>query len=324
MYKTGQDDWTAAMRRGDFERAWAVSDVVLAEWRARGEFDYTQPRHLQTIWDGRPLARQHVLVRCYHGLGDTVMFIRFARRLRAIAQKVSVWAQPELLPLIARAEGVDRVLPLHDGVPDVTYDVDIEVMELAHALRVTRDEVSACVPYLSSLEHAVAIPPTGCLRVGLIWAAGNWDPGRSVHFATLEPLLRVPGVAAFSLQRGTARSQIKQSAIPDIATDDVERFAATLRRLDLIISVDTFAAHLAGAMGLPVWTLLRRNCDWRWTDSGRTTPWYPTMRLFRQQHEGDWRPVVEEMTHELSASAMRVSRHSTMPEQRHPSDVRPV
>ena len=145
-----------------------------------------------------------------------------------------------------------------------------------------------------------------------------------MHLAELAPLLDLPRVATFSLQRGAARAQINDFAIPDIATDDVETFAAMLRCLDLLISVDTLGAHLAGAMGLPVWTLLRRDCDWRWTDTGSTTPWYPSMRLFRQGREGDWRSAVKEMARELSARTTLRSPDAAALEQRHPSDVRPL
>jgi hypothetical protein len=112
---------------------------VTRDYCASGAAKHTGERHLQRIWLGEDLAGKRVLVRCYHGLGDTIQFIRFAKPLRAVASEVIVWAQPELIPLLRAAEGVDRLIPLHDGTPDVGYDVDIEIMELAHALRVTTD-----------------------------------------------------------------------------------------------------------------------------------------------------------------------------------------
>ena len=142
------DAWSAAMRAGDFERAWEISDRVLRRRVASGETCWHWPRHLQFIWSGVPLTGQRVLVRCYHGLGDTIQFIRFAAALREIAREVLVWAQPALLPLVATADGVDRVLPLHDGTPDTEYDVDIEIMELPHALRTTLASLPQRVPYL--------------------------------------------------------------------------------------------------------------------------------------------------------------------------------
>lgn len=109
------DRWTQAMRRGDFAAAWRISDNVLRTRMSRGETCWHWPRHHQFVWSGAPLAGRRVLVRCYHGLGDTIQFIRFAAPLRRQASGVIVWAQPALMPLLAGAEGVDEVLPLHDG-----------------------------------------------------------------------------------------------------------------------------------------------------------------------------------------------------------------
>src|SRR5437870_5535272 len=120
---TSEDPWMAAMRCGDFEAAWKISDAVLKDRLASQTACWSWPRHLQYIWHGEPLTGKRVLVRCYHGLGDTIQFIRFMGPLRAVARRVVVWAQPSLLDLIATAEGIDEVLALHDGVPEVEHDV---------------------------------------------------------------------------------------------------------------------------------------------------------------------------------------------------------
>src|SRR5947209_2876684 len=111
----GDDPWMQAMRGGNFAEAWRISDQILRRRQRTGQRCGGAPRHLQFIWTGGSLRAQRVVIRCYHGLGDTVQFIRFAGPLRAIAREVTVWAQPELLELIATAPGVDRVLPLHAG-----------------------------------------------------------------------------------------------------------------------------------------------------------------------------------------------------------------
>src|SRR5690606_19458527 len=121
-------EWLRLARQGDFVRAWEASDRILQRHAANP--DFTKPRHLQSIWTGEPLDGKRVLIRCYHGLGDTIQFIRYAPRVREIAREVIVWAQPSLLPLFASVRGIDRLLPLHDGAPGVEYDVDVEVMEL--------------------------------------------------------------------------------------------------------------------------------------------------------------------------------------------------
>src|SRR5690349_6954903 len=140
--------WMRAMQCGNFARAWEVSDTDLRARLATRRPLHTGPRHLQHIWDGRPLADKRVLVRCYHGLGDTMQFIRFAAPLRKMAREVLVWAQPPLLPLLATAAGVDRVLPLHDGTPEVDFDCELEIMELAHALRIDEQTIPCAVPYI--------------------------------------------------------------------------------------------------------------------------------------------------------------------------------
>jgi hypothetical protein len=316
MQALPKDAWTTAMLRGDFARAWQISDRILADKIARGAFDYTLPRHLQTIWDGRSLAGRHVLVRCYHGLGDTIQFIRFVKPLRKIAE-VSVWAQPVLIPLVARAEGVDRVLPLHDGVPDLAYDADIEIMELAHALRAMSASLSRDVPYISAPKRT--LPASERQRVGLIWSAGDWDPRRSLHFSQLEPLLQLPHIEPVVLQRGPARQQAAEYQIADLGSDDVEAFAATLGALDLLICVDTFGAHLAGALNVPVWLMLQHDCDWRWLSEGDRSLWYPSMRIFRQPAYGDWESVGAEIARAL-ADMPRV--RTSGPEQSGECDVR--
>jgi hypothetical protein len=291
-----------AMQRGDFAAAWRVSDFVLRERLRRGVACSHWPRHLQFVWTGAPLAGKRVLVRCYHGLGDTIQFIRLAEPLRRLAQHVTVWAQPELIELVATVRGVDRVLPLHDDAPAADYDVDIEIMELAHALRITPATLPRAVPYLSvptvpARDHKRA----GALRVGMVWQAGDWDPGRSIPIEALEPIARQPGVELFSLQRGPARRRALDIGATDISTEKVAETARGLQALDLIICVDTMLAHLSGALGLNVWTLLKADCDWRWMRSGERSLWYPTMQLFRQREAGRWDSVIESVCRRLAA-----------------------
>jgi hypothetical protein len=300
------DRWSWHMRRGDYAAAWEISDAAL---RARaGAPCWHWPRHEQHVWDGTPLAGRRVLVRCYHGLGDTIQFVRLAAQLRALAAEVIVWAQAPLLRLLESADGIDRLLPLHDGTPDVSYDADVEIMELAHVLRTTLDTLPAA-PYLR-------VPPApraddGRMHVGLVWAAGDWDPSRSVPPALLAPLARVPGVALHVLQRGPARDAWAPGVGVDAGSDDAYEAARVMRSLDLVISVDSMPAHLAGALGVPVWTLLRARADWRWMDGGDRSPWYPSMRLFRQDRAGEWAPVVARVVRELER-VLR-SRHHPRP-----------
>jgi hypothetical protein len=284
------------MRRGAFEEAWAISDAVL---HARvGVPCWHWPRHQQYLWDGTPLADKRVLVRCYHGLGDTMQFIRYAPLIKDMARAVMVWAQPALLPLLRTMHGIDRLLPLHDGAPDVEYDVDVESMELPHIFRTTLATIPAEIPYLHIAP--AALPRQGRVAVGLVWAAGDWEhERRSIPWPLLAPLATVPGVALYILQRGPALEHYQHGVGILSGTDDVVETARLMRALDLVISVDTMSAHLAGALGVPVWTLLDAAADWRWMDEREDSPWYPTMRLFRQECPGAWEPVVARVMAEL-------------------------
>jgi len=257
------------MRRGAFEAAWTISDAVL---RARAGMPcWHWPRHLQYIWDGTPLTGKRVLVRCYHGLGDTIQFIRYAPLIKAIAKEVLVWAQPALLPLLHTIRGIDRLLPLHEGTSEVEHNVDVESMELPHIFRTTLATIPGEIPYLHIAP--AALPRQGCLAVGLVWAAGDWDhERRSIPYPLLAPLTMVPGVALYILQRGPALDNHRPGVDILSGSDNVVEAARIMRALDLVISVDTMPAHLAGALGVPVWTLLDAAADWRWMDGREESP----------------------------------------------------
>jgi hypothetical protein len=291
--KEEEDVWIHAMRRGNFARAWEISDAHLKQRLARGQARPECPRHLQPIWNGEPLAQKRVLVRCYHGLGDSIQFVRFLQPLRQIAHSVVLWVQPDLVALARTAGGADEVLALHDGTPEVDYDIDVEIMELPHALRISA--IPANVPYLFVPRAAPPFAPDGHVNVGLVWAAGDWDEGRSLPLDEVKRIVGVPGIRLFSLQRGPRSAEASSIPILDCGSDEVIETATRMLALDLIVSVDTMAAHLAGALARPVWTLLQRNCDWRWPRDCRHSVWYPTMRLFHQKQQGDWGSAIEHL-----------------------------
>jgi hypothetical protein len=292
------------MRAGDFERAWAINDRDLAMLAYPPK--HTGPRHLQRIWRGEDLTGKHVLVRCYHGLGDTIQFLRFMRPLRDIARSVTVWCQSELLPLVQRAAGVDRAFALHDGAPDVDFEVDIEIMEVPHAIKARREHVEMRAPYVS-LPPPVepTLPHERGLAVGLVWEVGNWDKRRTVPPALLGHLA-VPGVTLCSLQRGARTCELAEIGARDVSTPDVTVLGHHLRRLDLLICVDTMVAHLAGALGRDAWVMLHADCDWRWPSAGSHSFWYPSLRLFHQRTPGDWDLVLAEARKALVARSRGV------------------
>jgi hypothetical protein len=294
--ETNADLWMRHMRSGAFEKAWTFSDAVLKE-RA-GAPCWHWPRHLQYVWDGSSLEGKRVLVRCYHGLGDTLQFIRFMPRLKAVAEEVIVWAQPPLLPLLDTVAGIDKLLPLHDGTPEVAYDVDVESMELSHIFRVTTDTLPSAVPYIQVAPLPLAKEGEG-LAVGLVWKAGDWDDRRSIPFGALAPLNRIEGVQLYILQSGAAAAGWTEGFGLNPGEYPLHEYARLVAGLDLLITVDSMPAHLAGALGRPVWTLLHAEADWRWMDGRDDSPWYPTMRLFRQQRPGDWEGVLRRVAGEL-------------------------
>jgi hypothetical protein len=282
-------EWTRLTRRGDFEGAWAASDRI--RQRHGWVCDGALPRHYQNVWNGTPLTGRRVLIRCYHGLGDTIQFIRYAPLVRSIAAHVVVWAQPRLVPLLEHVAGIDELLPLHDGAPDAEYDVDVEVMELPYVFRTTLATIPKAVPYLSA--EPIRLAGKG-LRVGLVWRAGEWDSQRCVPFAALVPLLDRAAVSWYSLQLAP-RCDEQHTRLQSVPAATVIATARAMAALDLVISVDSMPAHLAGALGVPVWTLLPRDADWRWLEDRTDSPWYPTMCLFRQPVPGCWASVVEDI-----------------------------
>lgn len=280
--------WMEAMRGGDWAGAWAVCDAVLAARDPAARDDPALPYHRRWVWDGRPFDRADVLVRCYHGLGDT---IQFARHLPALAQRaasLTVEAHPSLLGLLGTLGCVDRLVPFDPAHPLKPLACDLEITELSFALREAPADVAA--PYLRAEPARL---PAG--TVGLCHAAGEWDPGRSIAPESLAPL--VAGRPAVTLVAAPSALPVLN---PEGCPFDMDATAALVAGCDLVVTVDTMIAHLAGALGRPVWLLLKAEPDWRWTPGARETSWYPTMRLFHQPGAGDWAAVIAEVARDLA------------------------
>jgi hypothetical protein len=316
----GDFAWMCHMLRGDFESAWRLADRDLALRRGSGIAVDSWPRHMRPVWDGTPVDGRHVLVRCYHGLGDTIQFIRYVPLVAGRAASVCVEVQPQLLDLVSDVPGIDHLCGLpedweHDS-RELGCDMQIDVTELPHAFRTTIDTIPATVPYLWPKPAEIAAarrrlgPLAGRRRVGLCWAAGAWKPERSLSPDELAPLAAVSDVAFVSLQRGAAYESWRvaekgSSFAAEVISDSIAETAATIATLELVITVDTMVAHLAGALGVPVWVMLHAAADWRWLLDRNDSPWYPTMRLFRQPAPGDWGRVVEQVGAALAAWVRR-------------------
>lgn len=288
--------WDELMRQGDFAAAWQISDVDME--RRKGVPCWHLPRHFQYIWNGEPLAGKKVLVRCYHGLGDTIQFIRYMTLLKQEATKVIVWAPDRIIPLLKHVAGIDEWWPLHDGTPEMPYDADVELMELPHYFRTTIDTIPNEVPYIE-VEAKQTFQNGNDVNVGLVWRSGNWDESRSLPFGLVKQLGVIPEVQFHILQADAVKAGWDNSLGQLAGGHDLLEDARIIKGLDLVISTDTMVAHLAGALGVPVWTLLPNPCDWRWMYNRNDSPWYPTMRLFRQDEPGNWQPVINQIKEEL-------------------------
>jgi len=303
--------WEAAMRAGDFAAAWRASDASLAARDPATRDDPRLPYHLRWVWDGRPFDECHVLVRCYHGLGDTLQFARFLPELRRRARRVTLECQPALAALLAAM--ADAVVPFRPDAPMPPAECDIEIMELAHALRISQATLAAPFPYLTASARRTFPHPA----IGLCWQAGDWDSRRSVPLPLLAAALDAPGRRFVSLQRGAgavaagrpgAAKLFHADECPETVetSDSVGATAALIGGLDLVVTVDTMVAHLAGALGARVALLLQAEADWRWMTDRGETPWYPGMRLYRQARAGDWAAPLAGLAEDLRAGRLGV------------------
>lgn len=296
--------WLAAMRAGDWERAWQATDALEAPRRAGGP---RQPHHL--CWDGTPPDSRVVRVRCEHGLGDTLQALRFLPALAARAARLHLMLQPPLVPLLRGVPGVGQV---HDGWQGAASwpaaEVEIEVTELAYAVRALPGRLPPADPGIGARLPAFALPGDAAdrrPRIGLCWAASGWDPARSVALQALAPLLALPQLRWLGLQQGPERDDPALAGLPVEPlwqrTTAVADCAAAMLALDALVLVDGMPAHLAGLLGRPAWLLLQHRCDWRWGRSGSRTPWYPSLQLVRQPAPGDWDGAVARLRAALLA-----------------------
>ena len=302
--KCGAARWTCYMLAGRWEQAWLESDRI-------DKYGVPDPNR---FWDGSDWAGKDVLIRCLHGLGDTLQFIRYAPLVRGRARSVTIEAQPKLKSLLQRAKLADHVITW--GEPEPAWQVQVEVNELPRIFRTVPATIPNGTPYLlpSNRETEFRHPSPGKhLKVGLIWAASDFDTSRNIPFRLLRPLLNVSELTFFSLQAGEGWTPSLPEGVVSLTEEDtnIERLADEMMGLDLVLTVDTMNAHLAGGLGRTTWTMLPFQCDWRWMTEREDTPWYPAMRLFRQPRPGDWESVIEDVR-----AALLVKLHETMLHQR--------
>jgi tetratricopeptide (TPR) repeat protein len=302
----------ALLTLGQYQRGFAAY-----EWRWRRTGMPVQKSRGKPLWLGEyPLARKTVLLHAEQGLGDTIQFARYVPLLAASGAKVMLEVQPELKVLMSRLDGAGTVIAHGEapGLQNLAFDVHCPLGSLPLALKTEPATVPAPIPYLSASGAHLAkwSAQIGALprpRIAIAWSGNvshDNDRNRSIAFARLTPLLAKSPASFISIQRdvrdedGAALAAEKRITAIGAELEDFSDTAAVLALCDLVISVDTAAAHLAGAMGRPVWVLLPFAPDWRWTLNGETTPWYPSARLFRQTALEDWDGVIARVSAELA------------------------
>ncbi len=298
----------------DFERGWEEF-----EWRWKTKV--SRPRELgRPLWDGGPLEGRTILLYAEQGLGDTIQFARYATSMKESGAKVVIECQRPLVALLEGAFGRGSVVAAGDPLPD--FDVQAPLMSLPRIFRTRLETIPAEVPYLAvaaeykeKWKRRLRTGPS--LRVGLAWAGNQEHAGdrqRSMTLDEFAPLAGLAGVEFYSLQYGRAACQAASPPeglrLVDISgiAGEFRDAAAAVDNLDLVITVDTAMAHLAGALGRPVWTLLGYVPDWRWMLDREDSPWYPTMRLFRQRWPGGWREVMERVREALRGEVEGAAR----------------
>jgi Flp pilus assembly protein TadD len=306
------------LRKGDFAQGWAEY-----EWRWRKRSLTSRPLHMPQ-WNGFPLKGRRLLVFPEQGNGDVIQFVRYARLLKEQGATVILECPERLVKLLARCPHIDHLVPQGQPLPD--YDVYAPLLTLPGFLDTAPETVPAQVPYVYADPDLVErwrgeLGAVRAFKVGINWQ-GNpkyaGDRHRSIPLARFEALARVPGVRLYSLQKNHGSEQLAELAgkfpVEDLGsrldetTGPFLDTAAVLKNLDLFITSDTAVAHLAGALGVPVWVALSTTADWRWMTERDDNPWYPTMRLFRQSKHMDWAPVFERMSAELGHLVPRSAR----------------
>jgi len=269
------------------------------------------------LWSGEPLQGAHILVRGEQGLGDQVQFVRWAPALRdAGAGRITLQCAPALVRLLTGVSGIDGVVPTSTPAPP--HDVHVDIMSLPHLLHAGSDMCREMVPY-------IALPPAdgalaarlhrtrpGVLRMGLVWGGTplhTEDHSRSIPLATLLPALVRPDVEIVLLQQGASRDQLDlidpvlRSTFVDIAPHctDMSDTAQALQQCDVLLSVDTSVAHVAGALGVPTWVMVSCPAEWRWGRTRDDSLFYPSVRVLRQGAVGGWSAVVRQVTQQIDA-----------------------
>ncbi len=298
---------------GDFARGYALYDAH------RKVYPH---RHQERRWDGSPLNGKTILLYAQHGLGDTLQFVRYVPVVAQMGGRVLLQVQPALLKLLKNYPGAAEVLP--SGDQPIEFDAQATLLELPAILGHIQETIPRAVPYLHadsvlSAAWASRLQNDVGFRIGIAWHGNPHQKDGLIRSCTLqdmERICRVPGLIVYSLQCGKGSEELEASGLPLKKINDLDQHdgpfmdtAAIASLLDLVITIDTSIAHLAGGLGCPVWLAVPHWPDWRWMLDRSDSPWYPTMRIFRQVKPFEWKPVFEQMARELVR--MLSSEHPT-------------
>lgn len=293
------------LTRGEFEQGFAEY-----EWRKQLP-DVAPPEFRQPAWDGGPLAGKRILLYPEQGLSDPLMFARYGRELKRRGASVAVLCQAPLRDLLLEADCLDVVVA--EGEPLPEFDVHCSFLSLPRLCGVDFRGAAAGTPYLRPpAESRIKLGrlPRARLRIGIYWAAMPGQPldrQRSAPYAEFLALAGDPELLLFSLQGGSHQKELQNTGSTGLVHDvgrgifDFAEAATALAQLDLLVTIDAPIAHLAGAMGMPTWLLLPTTPDWRWMQATERSPWYPSVRIFRQREPGDWGPVFAQVREALDA-----------------------
>lgn len=288
------------LAQGQYEEGWR-------EYEWRWESVVNHKAESERLWDGSSLDGRSLFLHAEQGFGDTLQFVRYGPLLQQQGARVLLNCKPALKPLLSRCKGIDQLVMVGDPMP--SYDVEVPLMSVPGRVGTTLETIPQDVPYLFADPARVEawkerVAKIDGFKVGIAWQGSTGYKGdvfRSIPLRHFASLCQMPGLSLISMQKGYGREQLAEvGACQDIYDFDpildegvgaFEDTAALMMNLDLVITSDTAVAHLAGGLGVPVWVALPYAADWRWLLDRDDSPWYPTMRLFRQRTPGDWAEV---------------------------------
>jgi tetratricopeptide (TPR) repeat protein len=297
------------LQLGDYPRGFAEY-----EWRPLNGFRCPHPK-----WDGHAIPDKTLLIYAEQEAGEAIQFARYLPLAAKRCKNLILACPADLMPIFATISGIAQIRE-KEKIAVAEFDTYLPLTSLPHVFGTTFDTIPATVPYVDAAalrrrngNPALLLSNSECPRIGIVWAGSSTnraDRHRSCPLNEFLPILTIPEISFYSLQRGEHRKDLTDLP-PHIQVQDLGPqlgdfgdLAVIIDQLDLVITVDTSVAHVAGALGKKVWTLLNHVADWRWMLEGETTPWYPTMRLFRQTRPGDWNGVIERVVQALSGEAL--------------------